>query len=68
MSHDAMIAPGNQNWNKPKMQLRIMITFYASYGNYLGRISVFLSGLTGIYLFMYSWFGKRQKKSALIRL
>ncbi|MDD2304794.1 MAG: apolipoprotein N-acyltransferase [Prolixibacteraceae bacterium] len=43
------------------------ITFYVSHGDYLGWISLFLSGMIGIY-FGLPKAGKGQKKSALIRL
>ncbi|BBE16771.1 apolipoprotein N-acyltransferase [Aquipluma nitroreducens] len=43
------------------------ITFYVRHGDYLGWISLFLSGMIGIY-FGLPKVGKGQKKSALIRL
>jgi len=36
-----------------KIRMNGAFTFYVRYGNYLGRISLFLSGMIGIYLLVY---------------
>lgn len=36
-----------------KVKMNNAFTFYVSYGNYLGWVSLFLSGLVGIYLFVH---------------
>ena len=50
-----------------RIEMNNSITFYVRHGDYLGWISLFLSGMIGIY-FGLSKAGKGQKKSALIRL
>lgn len=50
-----------------RIEMNNSITFYVRHGDYLGWISLFLSGMIGIY-FGLPKAGKGQKKSALIRL
>ena len=50
-----------------RIRMNNSITFYVRYGDYLGWIGLFLSGMIGIYIVLQK-VGKGQKKSALIRL
>ena len=50
-----------------RIRMNNSITFYVRYGDYLGWISLFLSGMIGIYIVLQK-VRKGQKKSALIRL
>jgi len=51
-----------------RIRMNSFLTFYVRYGDYLGWISLFLSGMIGIYLLASRRWEKGKKKSALIRL